>query len=133
MIENVYPSLMENLLSGNFADFTGEDYITCALLDETGTYDSADSSWTDVSDSEIADEDYSPVTLTNVTVTEDEGVITLNADTIDFGTEVTITASNAVLYADGNLIMHFDFEGEQSSENGNFQIEVPDGLIEWSV
>ena len=133
MIENVYPSLMENLLSGNFADFTGVDYITCALLDGTGEYDSANSSWTDVSDSEIADADYSPVTLTNVTVTEDEGVVLLDCDTIDFGTEVTITASNAVLYADGNLIMHFDFEGEQSSENGNFQIEVPNGLIDWSV
>ena len=133
MIENVYPSLMENLLNGNFADFTGLDYITVALLDGTGTFDSTHSLWTDVSDSEIADEDYSPVTLTNVTVTEDEGVVLLDCDTIDFGTEVTITASNAVLYADGNLIMHFDFEGEQSSENGTFQLEVPDGLIEWSV
>ena len=133
MIENLYPSLMENLLQGNYGDFTSSDYITVALLDGTGTFDSTHSLWTDVSDSEIADEDYSPVTLTNVTVTEDEGVVLLDSDDINFGTDVTITASHAVFYADGNLIMHLDFEGEQSSENGTFQLEVPNGLIEWSV
>lgn len=93
----MFPKFKERLGKGEFA--LNSDTLTCLLLTASYTIDLTDDVLADLSN-ECADGDYSRQNLTGVTWTlnTDLGMMTLDANNIDFGDPVTITAKYAVIF-----------------------------------
>ena len=134
---NVYANFFANAFNGNLPDIEDDDNLECMLLDENHSFSETNNTVDDISANEITDEDYSRQTLTGVTVNRSTGTITVDADDISFGTEVSITASHAVIYTvgtddtDSYLLFDVDFESEQESVDGEFTLEIyEDGLFD---
>lgn len=131
VLHNKYGRSTLNAYSGGITNLSdsGTDVVV-ALLDGNHSFDETHDSWADISTNEIADADYSPQSLSNMSLSHDgAGVVTFDADDVSFGTDVTISADHAVVYdntpstdADKKLLTHIDFEGTEQSENGEFSI-----------
>ena len=106
------------------------DTLKCLLTTSSYTPSATHSVLTDITN-EVTDSDYSRQTLSNVTVTETGGTVTVNCDDISFGSAVTITAKYAVLFDDtatnDPLIVYVDLDtggGSVSSTSSTFQITI---------
>ena len=123
----IYPSFFQSIFEGEVQ----AKNLTCMLLNNDGVFNIEHSNISDLVPFEIDFEDYSRKELENVTMDLDEGKILLDSSNIDFGEEVTITASNAVIYDNINqkLLYHLNFDEEAKSYKGKFEIAVEDGII----
>ena len=133
----LYAKFFQNALNGNLDDLEGADNLECMLLDSNHTFDEENEFVEDISANEIDDDDYSRQSLTDVAVTQNTNEVNVDADDINFGDEVTISASYAVIYqsqtddTDSPIMFHVDFDGEQESVDGEFTLEVhADGLYD---
>jgi len=133
----LYAKFFENALRGNLDDLEGADNLECMLLDANHSFSETDEFVNDIVANEIDDADYSRQSLTNVAVTQNTNEVNVDADDINFGNEVTISASYAVIYqsqtddTDSPVMFHVDFDGEQESADGEFTLEVhADGLYD---
>ena len=137
----IYAQFFENALRGNLDDLEGEEALECMLLDTDHSFSEADEFVDDIVANEIDDADYSRQSLTGVSVSQgadsDDNQINVDADDINFGDEVTISASYAVIYqsqtddTDSPLMFFVDFDGEEASQDGTFELQVhEDGLFD---
>jgi hypothetical protein len=95
----VYETARERLMDGSY-DLDNDTFI-CLLLSNSHTPNlDTHVNLADISGDEITDTDYSRVTLTSVTWDETNGTVTFDADDIDFGTSVDITARYAAIFDD---------------------------------
>ena len=118
-----------------YAAFSGDvtigSDIRVALLDATHTPDLDNHmSWDDVSADEVTGTNYTAggELLTTISWTAGSNAITFDADDVTWA-DSTITADYAVIYddtpaddLDKTLLQLVDFEGEESSDNGDFTI-----------
>ncbi len=121
----IYGTFFENLKKGELGNLEVDD-IQCALLDSGYTFSHDHDNFTDdVSANEIDDADYSQQTLSNVSVTRTDRETVVDADDVNFGDEVNISASYAVLFDETSdkLIFFVDFDGEEESVDGKFEIQ----------
>lgn len=135
---NKYANANQNAYEQNISPLSevGSD-IRVALLDDGYTPDlDVHANWTDVSDHEIPDttDGYSSPgqLLDNKTFSRSGDTVTFDADNTVWE-DSTITAYYAVVYddtaaddVDKKLICLVDFEGEESSEDGDFTIDWDD-------
>ena len=137
----LYAKFFQNALNGNLDDLEGADNLECMLLDTNHSFSEADEFVNDIAANEIDDADYSRQALTNVAVTQgldaDNNQINVDADDINFGDTVTISANYAVIYqnqaddTDSPLMFFVDFDGEEASQDGTFELQVhEDGLFD---
>lgn len=106
--------------------------VRCALLAPTHTPDtSTHDAWGDVMVDEVTGTGYTAggTELTNKTLTRTGATTTFNADDAVW-TASTISAGYAVVYdatpaadADKSLLTLVNFEGTQSSDNGEFRVQ----------
>ena len=130
----LYSNIMKVIADQGF-DWTSNTTIKCALL-HTATWNQTHTLWSDVSASEVTGTAYvagGQVLLTAANSTALVGRVTQFKSTHNPLWEVsTIAATHAVLYIDGTtkyLISMIDFEGEQSSVAGDFQISWTDAIV----
>lgn len=120
-----YPSAAHQMFLGNIKS---TDTIKIALLTSAGTYDTSDTTWSDISAQEI--------TPTAVYTTGGKATtITASSDTTAsyFSTSsvlwelATFTFHHAVVYSStsGALVLHLDFGGAQAPNGQDYQINVP--------
>ena len=137
----IYAQFFENALRGNLDDLEGEEALECMLLNTDHSFSEADEFVDDIVANEIDDADYSRQALTGVSVSQgvdsDDNQINVDADDINFGNELTISAYYAVIYqsqtddTDSPLMFHVDFDGEEASQDGTFELQVHDyGLFD---
>ena len=140
----IYARFFQNALKGNIDDLEGAGSLECMLLDTNHSFSEADEFVSDIVANEVAtgaEEDYERQTLTGVSISQgldpDDNEINLDAANINFGSEVTISANYAVIYqsqiddTDSPLMFHVNFDGEQSSVDGTFELQVhADGLFD---
>lgn len=123
-----YYSAPEHAYSGGVNDLSdGTTDVRCALLDATHTKDlDTHTQWTDVEGDEVTGDGYTAggVALDNNTLTRSGNTTTFDADDAVWA-DSTISAGYAVVYdaGSGNLLTNVDFEGEESSDSGEFRIE----------
>lgn len=113
--------------------------VRAALLDDSYVPDlSAHEVFSDVNESEVTGDGYTSggQEIGTKSLTEDNLVTTFDGDNVTWDNS-TITAHYAVVYEDtgdsttSSLISLVDFEGEESSEDGDFSIEwAADGIFE---
>lgn len=127
----VYHEALKRFADGGY-DLDTHSFI-CALLDNAHTPDLAlHIDGTDVFGDEITDTDYARVTLTTVTWDETNGIVTWDADDIDFGTTVDIAARYAVIFndthAEDGLVCYLDLNDggstNVSSSASQFLIQI---------
>ena len=104
----------------------GATTVNVALLEVGHTPDlSGDEVFGDVSEDEVSGTGYDAggEEITNKTLTEAGGTTTFDGDDVTWE-ESTIDAGYAVVYEDssGSLLTLVDFEGEESSDNGTFEV-----------
>lgn len=130
----LYSNIMKVIADQGF-NWASNETIKCALL-HTATWNQAHTLWSDVSGDEVTGEEY----------TAGGQVLLTAANSVALSTRVTqfksthnpkweastIDATHAVLYVDGatkHLISMIDFEGEESSVDGDFEISWTDGIV----
>lgn len=127
----VYFTARQRLMDGTY-DIDTNSYV-CLLLDNAHTPDlAAHNDLTDVAQDEITDTDYARVTLTTITWDETNGTVTWDADDIDFGTSVDISARYAVIFndthAEDGLVCYVDLNdggaSNVSSSQSQFLIQI---------
>lgn len=124
-----YGSAPANAYQGNITDLnnTASD-IRVALLDGNHTpATNTNSTWSDISANEVSGTGYTAggAEIPNISCTHGgAGTTTFDGDNVVWSSS-TITASYAAVYdaTTGNLLTLVDFEGSQSSDNGDFTIE----------
>lgn len=119
-----YPSAFAKMYNNDFND---GDTFKVALLDSSGTYNAAHTTWADVSANEVSGSGY----------TTGGAAITISASADSTKTEFTlgsvewnaasITFSHAVIYQDtsGMLMLHINFGGAQTVSSQNFILNAP--------
>jgi len=130
----LYSNIMKVIADQGF-DWTTDVNIKCALL-HTATWNQANTLWADVSAAEVTGTNYvaggQSLPAANNT-TDLVGRVTQFKSTHNPKWEAsTIDATHAVLYIDGTtkyLISMIDFEGEQSSVDGDFEISWTDAIV----
>lgn len=135
----LYDSAHENFWNGTFK--FGSDTIKCVLLSDSYTPSTSHEKYSDISSSEISDSDYSPKTVSNTTVSASGDTVTLDCDSVDFGSKVDIEAkymafvvqSGGSLSSGDKLIGYADLNdggGTVSSTQSEFKVS-PDssGLL----
>lgn len=137
-LHDKYTASAQNAYEGEITDLSDAGTsIRVALLDNAHEPNlSGDDNWDDINVDEITNTassdtgyDAGGYELENVTWTADGRVMTFDADDVTWASS-TIDAGYAVLYddtpsddADKKLLTLVDFEGEESSEDGDFSIE----------
>ena len=124
------------------------DTIKAALLQNAYTPNAATHvNWSDISANEVSSTthpDYAQQAVTTVAPSLASGVVTLDANDVDFGNNVTISARYLVLYKDtgvastSRLICYVDLNDggstEVASSNANFDIQwSANGLYQSTV
>lgn len=112
----LYNSGHLNFWNGTF-DFAS-DTVTCVLLSSSYSPSSGDSTWNDIKSYEVSDGDYSSQKISNASVTNSGSTVTVDCDSIGFGSNVSIEAKYAVLVQqsgaslanDDNLIGYADLD-----------------------
>lgn len=130
----LYSNIMKVIADQGFDWVTNAD-IKCALL-HTATWNQANTLWEDVSAAEVTGTNYvaggQNLPAANNS-TDLVGRVTQFKSTHNPKWEAsTIDATHAVLYIDGAtkyLISMIDFEGEQSSVDGDFEISWTDAIV----
>lgn len=130
----MYAEANGNAYMGNVTDLSdnANTDVNVALLATGHTPDtSAHDNWSDVSGDEVSGTGYTTggETFANITWTRSTDTYTFDADDVTWGSS-TISAGYAVVYdntpaadADKKLLTLVDFEGEESSDNGDFTIQ----------
>lgn len=146
VLHDMYSDAPNRALDGTLGDVTTAD-VNVALLDDSHTKDlDANEVFDDLSADEISntgsnDSGYTAggETLTTASLSRSSTVTTFDADDVTWGSS-TIDAGHAVVYEDtgddttASLITHVDFEGEQSSDNGDFTISWDsNGIFEFDT
>ena len=119
----------------------GTDTLTMALLTDAYSPDtSAHTTFGDISANEVADADYAQQSLSGVSVTLSGSTVLFDADTISFGTDVSIEAKYAVVMSGVGdstdpLIAYVDLNTDGASETlrsvaSTFEIRLPNGIYE---
>ena len=135
----LYSNIMKVIADQGF-NWASNETIKCALLhqdNDTGDpWDQADTVWGDVSGFDVTGAEYSAggqLLPTESNSTALVGRVTQFKSTHNPKWEAsTIDATHAVLYIDGAtkyLISMIDFEGEQSSVDGDFEISWTDAIV----
>lgn len=113
---------------GSLQDIGTDGNVGIMLLDSNYVPDlDADTVVNDISADEVTDTDYSRQTLSTTSWTTGANAVTFDADDVTWANS-TITASYAVLFHDtgddatSTLLQLIDFEGSESSDNGDFTI-----------
>lgn len=122
-----YPSAAQQMFLGNLNSATSTFKI--ALLSGSGSYSAAHTQWSDVSAFEIAASGGYTAGGIETTVTA-----TANSTASYFATSqvlwtgATFTFRNAVVYdsTSGKLMLHLNFNSDQSPSGQEYQINVPD-------
>ena len=121
-------------------DISADTDLKCALLVVGHSPSiSTHQTWADVQGDETSGTGYTSggEALTTISVSTSGGTTTLDADTVEWSNS-TIDAGYAVVYddtpasdSDKSLLCLVDFEGEESSDDGLFQIDWHnDGIAE---
>jgi hypothetical protein len=121
-----YPSSIAKMFNNDLND---GDPFKVALLSSSGTYNAADTVWSDVSGDEITGTGY---TTGGATVTI--GAATSNGTKSEFPIgsvqwlAATMTFSNAVIYqaTSGALLMHLSYSSAQTATAQNYTLNAPD-------
>ena len=80
------------------ADNWETDNHYAALMTSSHTFTATHTTWADISANEVSQAgDYAPVDLTGEAITEAAGVVTIDANQVDYGSAVTITARHIVV------------------------------------
>jgi len=116
--------------------------IAVVLLGAGYTPDATHSTYADISGSEITDADYAQQSLANATYSQSSGTVELDADSVSFGSDVSIEAKYAALVigtpaslASGDAILGYvDLNTDSgtatvSSTNSEFSVNVPNGIF----
>lgn len=141
VLHDMYADAPHRAFDGTLGDVSTQT-IKVALLDSahtkslTGNEVFSDLSADEITNTGSNDTNYSAggQELTTVTLTRDGTVTTFDADDVTWESS-TIDAGHAVVYEDtgdastSTLLTHVDFEGEQSSDTGDFTIEWHDDGI----
>jgi len=127
----LYPKIFDNLLNGTVS--LVDDTVKAALMKTEFSFNEAHEDWDDTH--EIEDTDYTPggetlaITAAQIDVTNRVITISTTSTVTEFTALGDITAFYCVLYiTDGEatpeekLLACFDFEGEESSEGAEFEI-----------
>jgi len=113
--------------------------LTMALLTSNYTPDTATQvTWGDISGDEVTDADYAKQTISNVSITLDGSTVVFDADTVSFGSSVSIEAKYAVVMigtgdSTDPLITYVDLEeggDTQRSVNSAFEVRLPNSIYE---
>lgn len=121
-----YSNLALELGKGTI-DFTSHTFKIALLTSSYTPNQDSNTKWSDISGDEASGTGYTAggVTVSSLTWTASENVITLDFDNISWANS-SITARYAVLYDDSHtddvLITCFDLGSEQVSRNGTFAI-----------
>ena len=139
----LYSSLPLNALQANITDLAAAGTnVKVALV--TGTYtfnQDTHTSWADITnEASGTGYDAGGQLLTTKTVTVSGRVTTFDADDVTWENS-TITAAGAVIYddtpvdaADKKLLCFIDFDGDETSEDGDFSINFhADGIFSITV
>ena len=127
VLHNTYGNAARRAFAGIINDLgDATTTVNVALLDITHTPDlSGHEVFGDVSPDEVSGTGYTAggAEITTKTLTEAALVTTFDGDDVAW-TDSTISAGYAVVYeaTSGSLLTLVDFEGEQSSENGTFEV-----------
>lgn len=134
VVHNTYGNSPHRAYSGdiNNLDDPATD-VNCALLESSHTESlNGHETWTDVSGDEVSGTGYDSggQSLTSPNLNHSSGTTTFSADDVIWN-DSTITAGYAVVYeaGTGTLLTLVDFEGDETSENGDFSVEWSSGNI----
>ena len=128
---NVYLTAVDFLLTAGI-DLDGDD-LKIALLDDTAVFATTDSSFDDLSASEITGTGYTAggETLSSVVVDLGAELVTLAADDVTW-VNATFSAYAAVVYADRvgtPLLVYIDFNAENAPSVEDFVIDFGSGVL----
>lgn len=120
-----YPSSVAKMFNN---DLNHGDTFKVALLTSSGTYNAADTVWSDVSGDEITGTNY---TAGGATVTIDSATSNGTKSEFPIGSAqwftATMTFSNAVIYqaTSGALLLHLAYSSAQNVTAQNYTLEGP--------
>lgn len=132
----VYETARARLLQALY-DLDGDTFVAILLSNSYTPNLDTHVNLADISANEITDTDYARVTLTSVTVDETNGTVTFDANDIDFGTSVDITARYCAIFDDTHasdgLLCYSDLNSGGStpltSSQSTFLIQLPSGIF----
>ena len=119
----------------------GSDTLTMALLSASYSPDlAAQETWGDISGAEVTDADYAKQALSNISVTLSGDSVLFDADTVSFGSNVSIEAKYAVIMvgvgdSTDPLIAYVDLNTDGASAtlrsvSAAFEVRLPNGIYE---
>lgn len=129
----LYDQGFYDLIGTNNIDWEN-DTIAAVLLSDSYNKDLSDhTTYSDVSDDEASDSDYSPVEVPNTSTSLSDGDVTFTSDDVVFGEDVSISGRYIVfikgdpsdLSSDDPLISVHDLEETKSSTNSEFRLNKP--------
>lgn len=117
-------------------DWVGSTTIKAILCTTTYTPAATHATYTDITN-ECADGDYAPVTLTGMSITESSGTIKWDANQVDYGAAVTISARYIVLVesVDGTLSATDPLIGYMDLNDGGTNVSSTnsDFKVDWNA
>ncbi len=143
-VMRVYGRFLENLLRARIYDLNSSGTeVSVYLLGDGYTFDENHDNWAQIVQHEVDDDIYpdygGPEEILNKVVAYDTGPheVSLDGDDVEFTPEGNIAANYAVIVdttdpanVDQRLIACVDFEGEEESVDGRFEIRWHgDGII----